>query len=276
MNHRHVLVSLGLAIGGGFVLGPPVQAMQPVDSTPCSHRLISAHEGYRLNADGDTVASQRAAFSVGSNLADTDLWVTTDGYIVEMHDNDVSHSTNGTGLITNKTLAQVRQLRTTRYHEPIPQMVQSLAIPAAHARGRYLQMETKWSFNEKGALQDLNKRIVAAGMVQHVVIYSAYLSQLQKLESIDPHLTTWYKAGSPTSDRRPHRPEWGDAHGNRPHTVARDEIPECGLHGGPRPHRPGDVRELETLRPHRRTGVDDRPAAPSDTRMSRPLRMPER
>ncbi|MDX6298556.1 MAG: hypothetical protein QOI51_2413 [Nocardioidaceae bacterium] len=197
MGHRHLLVCVGLSIGGVLVLGPPAQAMQPVDSTPCSHRLISAHEGYRRYADGDTVASQQAAFGVGSNLADTDLWVTTDGYIVEMHDNDVSHSTNGTGLITNKTLAQVRQLRTTRYHEPIPRMVQSLNIPAAHGHGRYLQMETKWSFNERGAMTDLNNRIVAAGMTYHVVIYSAYLSQLQRLESIDPHLTTWYKAGSP-------------------------------------------------------------------------------
>ncbi|MDX6306964.1 MAG: hypothetical protein QOI06_10 [Nocardioidaceae bacterium] len=194
MKHRHAFITVGLAFGGWLLLAPPAQAMSAPDSTPCGSRLISAHEGYRAIAAGDTVASQRAAFSIGANLADADLWVTEDGHIVEMHDNDVSYSTGGTGLVTQMTLSQVLALRTTKDNDPIPQLSNSLNIRTAHAPGRYLMLETKFSFAKTANLQLLDNEIQAANMVDHVIIYSEYLSQVQYLKQIDPALTVWYKA----------------------------------------------------------------------------------
>jgi glycerophosphoryl diester phosphodiesterase len=156
--------------------------------------LVSAHEGYKLNADGDTVESQQAAFDIGSNIADSDLWVTKDGYIVEMHDNDVSHSTDGTGLVTQMTLAQVLALHTRYHDDPIPQLNDSLAIQTAHEAGRYLMFETKFSFAKPAYLQLLDSEINAAGMVNNVIIYSNYMNQLQALKQMDPALTVYYKA----------------------------------------------------------------------------------
>jgi glycerophosphoryl diester phosphodiesterase len=186
----------GLVMGGGLLAAPTAQAAIPADSTPCTHRLVSAHEGYALHADGDTVASQKAAYNIGSNIADSDLWVTKDGYIVEMHDNDVSFSTNGTGLVTQMTLAQVLALRTKFHDNRIPQLSNSLSIRVAHDPGRYLMFETKFSFAKTANLQLLDNEIQAAGMTAHVIVYSSYLSQVQYLKQIDPALTVWYKADS--------------------------------------------------------------------------------
>jgi glycerophosphoryl diester phosphodiesterase len=183
-----------VVLTAGLITAPSAQAARAADSTPCPLTLISAHEGYNYHADHDTVESQQAAYDIGANVADSDLWVTKDGYIVEMHDNDVSHSTDGTGLVTQMTLAQVLALHTKRWHDNIPQLNDSLSIPGFHEDGRYLQFETKFSFSKTANLDLLDSEINAAGMVDHVIIYSNYLKQVNYLNQIDPALTVWYKS----------------------------------------------------------------------------------
>jgi glycerophosphoryl diester phosphodiesterase len=199
---RYVRASFVTAVvlTGGLFAAPAAQAAHPADSTPCATKLISAHEGYTANADGDTVDSQQAAYDIGANIADSDIWVTKDGYIVEIHDNDVSHSTDGTGFVTEMTLDQVLQLRTKQHHEPVPQLNDSLAIPGFHEPGRYFMFETKYSFADPDYLQLLDNEITAAGMTNNVIIYSAYLKQMHTLKALDPALTVWYKANAGVPD----------------------------------------------------------------------------
>ncbi len=173
------------------------QVRNLADSTPCAKKLISAHEGYRRNADGDTIDSQVAAYNLGANLADTDVWETADLAMVEIHDEDVSHSTTGTGLITQMTIDQWGALRTTQYGEPVPTLEQSLAVPQLSQSGRQLMMETKYEFNKAqrpNALAHLVAKIQASGIdPSHVVIYSEFSYQIQTLEQLYPALITWFK-----------------------------------------------------------------------------------
>lgn len=187
-----VVVSLVVA---GAIAAPVAQATRVIDSKskPCHKTLISAHEGYTKNHDPDTVESQRAAFHVGSNIADSDLWVTKDGYLVEIHSNDVSHTTDGTGLITEMTLDEVLKLRTRHHHERVPQLGDSLAIGKAHKTGRYLMLETKYPFAKEENRQRLVDEITAAHMTDHVIIYSSFLKQVQAIQAMDPDLTVWWK-----------------------------------------------------------------------------------
>ena len=163
------------------------------DATPCPNKLISAHEGFRKNYDGDTIDSQNAAFRIGANIADTDVWVTADSYQVEIHDADVSHSTDGTGLITDMTIDQWSLLRTTQHHEPIPTLEETLALPQLQQPGRFVMIETKYSYQKPGRIEALVAAIQAAGVQTHVIIYSDYLSQVQKVNALDPSIITWAK-----------------------------------------------------------------------------------
>ena len=194
MRVIRTMVVVGLVVGG-IAAAPSAQAVRAIDpnSKPCDKTLISAHEGYTKNNDADTVESQRAAFRVGSNMADSDLWVTKDGYLVEIHDNDVSKTTDGTGLVTEMTLDQILQLRTKHHHEKVPQLGDSLTINKAHKTGRYLMLETKFPFGQEENRQRLVDEITAAGMTDHVVIYSSFLKQAQAIKAMDPGLTVWWK-----------------------------------------------------------------------------------
>src|SRR5690348_7349847 len=141
-RYRRTAKIIGLSLGMCLLTAQVAQATngnsQSQKKAPCTAKMVSSHEGDEDNADGDTVASQKAAFKEGATLADSDLWVTKDGYIIQMHANDVHDSTDGTGLVTEMTLAQILSLRTRHFHDPIPTLDDSLAIPAAHEPGRYL------------------------------------------------------------------------------------------------------------------------------------------
>ena len=191
-----LVVAVGLAITGPTVLSSPAAATRPLDSTPCAARLISAHGGYTAATDADTVQSQIAAYDIGANIADSDIWKTKDNHFVQIHDNDVSYSTDGTGLVTNMTLEQVQALHTTPHQQPVPTLAESLALPQFAEPGRYLMFETKWSMQGNWALKLMDDEIKAAGMSSHVIIYSAYMNQVRYLSTIDPELTLWFKSGS--------------------------------------------------------------------------------
>jgi len=194
MKYIRASFAISILVAGGLLVAPTAQAAHPMDSTPCSKRLISAHEGYTQDADGDTVESQLAAFDIGSNIADSDLWVTKDGYIVQMHDNDVSHSTDGTGLVTQMTLDEILALHTKHFHNAVPQLSDSLALPIAHEAGRYLMFETKFSFAKRANLKLLDQEITDAGMTNNVIIYTSFLNHAKKLKQIDPDLIVWFKS----------------------------------------------------------------------------------
>lgn len=197
MLYRAALTVMGAtALAAAAALSSPAQAMQPLDSTPCAARLISAHGGYTAAADADTVQAQLATYDIGANIADSDIWKTKDNQFVQIHENDVSYSTDGTGLVTNTTLAQVQALHTTPHQQPVPQLADSLALPQFAEPGRYLMFETKWSMQGPWALKLMDDQIKAAGMSSHVIIYSAFINQVQYLSTIDPELTLWLKSGS--------------------------------------------------------------------------------
>lgn len=80
---------------------------------------IQAHQGLMDGVDdSDIILNSVPGFEyAGKNNAfacETDLHSTSDGYIVCMHNATVDATTNGTGAISSKTLAQVRQLKLLR------------------------------------------------------------------------------------------------------------------------------------------------------------------
>jgi glycerophosphoryl diester phosphodiesterase len=195
-----VLAASAVVASLSLIAVPPAQASHRSDASPCTKRLISAHEGFTAHADGDTVESQQAAFRIGANIADSDVWMTDDDYFVEMHDDDVSYSTNGTGLVSQMRLSQILALRTKYWDDPVPTLDDSLAIPVASDAGRWEMFETKFEFENTDYLDWLADAITAAGMTDHVIIYSAYLDQVRYLKQIDPDLTVWFKAETSVPD----------------------------------------------------------------------------
>jgi glycerophosphoryl diester phosphodiesterase len=75
-------------------------------STP----LVIAHQGGDGVWPGDTMVAFEKAVELDVDVLEMDAHITKDGHIVLMHDEEVDRTTNGTGLIEDLTLADLKQL----------------------------------------------------------------------------------------------------------------------------------------------------------------------
>ena len=72
--------------------------------------LVIAHQGGDGVWPGDTMFAFEQAVAIGSDVLEMDAHITKDGEIVLMHDETVDDTTDGTGLIEELTLAEIKQL----------------------------------------------------------------------------------------------------------------------------------------------------------------------
>jgi len=72
--------------------------------------LVIAHQGGDGLWPGDTLFAFGKAVEIGSDVLEMDAHITRDGRIVLMHDEAVDDTTDGTGLIEDLTLAELKRL----------------------------------------------------------------------------------------------------------------------------------------------------------------------
>ena len=72
--------------------------------------LVIAHQGGDGIRPGDTMVAFEHAVQIGADVLEMDAHITRDGQIVLMHDEKVDRTTDGSGLIENLTLDELKQL----------------------------------------------------------------------------------------------------------------------------------------------------------------------
>lgn len=72
---------------------------------------LIAHRGYSGIAPENTLAAARLAGEHGFDACEFDIWPTRDRVWVVMHDDTLDRMTDGTGAISDKTLAEIRALK---------------------------------------------------------------------------------------------------------------------------------------------------------------------
>lgn len=71
---------------------------------------VAAHRGNPIACPENTMVSFRSAAALHPDMMETDVHMTRDGELVIMHDHTVDRTTDGTGLIREMTLAEIRAL----------------------------------------------------------------------------------------------------------------------------------------------------------------------
>jgi len=72
--------------------------------------LVMAHQGGDGVWPGDTMYAFAHAVEIGADVLEMDAHITKDGNIVLMHDEAVDRTTDGSGLIEDLTLAEIKKL----------------------------------------------------------------------------------------------------------------------------------------------------------------------
>lgn len=71
---------------------------------------VAAHRGFSEKYPENTMLAFRKAIALGVDQVETDVRVSRDGKLVLIHDKTVDRTTDGTGLVCEKTLAELQSL----------------------------------------------------------------------------------------------------------------------------------------------------------------------
>jgi glycerophosphoryl diester phosphodiesterase len=100
------IASLAVLAGGA----PAAHAGQPANPWPAKRFLHIAHQGGESEAPSNTMYAFRRAVRLGADMLEMDVHSTADDVLVASHDSTVDRTTNGTGLIREKTYRELRKL----------------------------------------------------------------------------------------------------------------------------------------------------------------------
>ncbi len=105
---KTVLAILFLAFVASVLINPKAEARQYY--VGATRTLVIAHQGGDGVWPGDTMFAFEKAVEIGSDVLEKDAHITKDGQIVLMHDEEVDRTTDGTGLIEELTLDEIKNL----------------------------------------------------------------------------------------------------------------------------------------------------------------------
>ena len=147
--------------------------------------LVVAHRGASAEAPENTLAAYRAAMAHGVQAVECDVRLSADGAVVVMHDPTLERTTDGSGPVAARTLAELRRLDAGRWKAPafagerIPELGEVLDL----VRGRMLLFV---DLKEGRGLEERVARLV--GSRTDVIALAFDPRRIARMRSLLPHV----------------------------------------------------------------------------------------
>jgi glycerophosphoryl diester phosphodiesterase len=223
MKWTAILMSVGVSLQ--IAAPTSLAASEPItqSSLPSSEVKIMnvSHRGASGYAPEHTITAYKMGEQMKGNYIEIDLQMTKDGELIAMHDETVDRTTNGTGLVKNMTLEEIKQLDAgTWFNERYPQYAkkeyEGLQVPTLEevfqtfGRGADYYIETKspevYPGMEEKLLELLEEYKLTGvnGRSSHVIIQSFSRESLLKIHDMDPKIPLvqllWYDSAATITD----------------------------------------------------------------------------
>ena len=154
---------------------------------------VIAHRGFSGRAPENTLFAIREAIAIGADMVEIDVTMTADGHVILLHDETLDRTTSGSGLPTNRTLEEIRQLdagswfSTVFAGEKIPTLSEALRT----VKGRILiNIEIKSEAVDFGVVPRVAALVNEHEMLDQVVVSSFSPEALRLKKITDPAIYT--------------------------------------------------------------------------------------
>lgn len=152
---------------------------------------LMAHRGNRVLCPENTLASFKQALSDGCDILETDLHLSSDDVFMCIHDADLERTTDGTGLVVQKSLEELRQISAGKGFpgfsaERIPTLQELLEIlPSDIALALELKTDR---FLEPETCRRLGELLISSGAFNRTIVLSFSRERLHAIQKILPGL----------------------------------------------------------------------------------------
>ena len=115
-NVTAIIIAI-LAFSGASFSGDRPATIDEFYAPGAGMRVI-AHRGFSSRAPENTLVAIREAIAIGADMAEIDVTLSSDNEIVVIHDETLQRTTNGTGLVSQFTLAELKDLDAGSWFDP--------------------------------------------------------------------------------------------------------------------------------------------------------------
>ena len=155
--------------------------------------LVGGHRGNPAEHPENTLASFRSAIELGVDLIECDVHLSADGELIVIHDHTLDRTTNGSGLVVQHTLSELRDMDAGS-GERLP----TLAEVCALARDRVgLCIETKQiPIPYPGLEEKLIAQLRESEMLDRTAVISFHHGGVRRLKDLEPRLAVGVLEGA--------------------------------------------------------------------------------
>ncbi|MBI4311314.1 MAG: glycerophosphodiester phosphodiesterase [Chloroflexi bacterium] len=156
--------------------------------------LVIAHRGASGEAPENTMAAFELALEQGADVIEMDVHMTADGYPVVIHDDTLERTTNGKGLVRQRTLAELKGMDAGSWsgRQFAGQKVPTLEEVVAWAKGKVpLAIEVKNVPHRYRGIEASVTGVLerARAMLEHEVFSFDHVA-MQRFKTREPGLLT--------------------------------------------------------------------------------------
>ena len=141
--------------------------------------LNIGHRGAKGHVAENTLVSIKKAIDLGADGIEIDVFKCLSGEIVVFHDKSLDKLTNGTGLIEEKTLEELKELRVLDTKEQIPTL---LEVIQSIDEGIFLNIELKGRNTAEGSLELVKRQVTNS---DNILFSSFNWDELKDLRKLD-------------------------------------------------------------------------------------------
>ena len=141
--------------------------------------LIVAHRGASIEEAENTLEAFELAVGAGAGAIEFDVRITADGHAVVLHDPTVDRTTDGAGLVSSQTLAEVRALRITLTNGEVarvPTLAEALELLSGRAAVdveiKNIPGEPDFDADRELAVEAVHRALDEVGFVGDVIVSS--------------------------------------------------------------------------------------------------------
>ncbi|MBE7103604.1 glycerophosphodiester phosphodiesterase [Bacillus cereus] len=164
-----------------------------------NHIKNIAHRGASAYTPEHTIASYKLGQQLKGDYIEIDLQMTKDGHLVAMHDKTLNRTTNGTGLVKEHTLQEIKQLNAgSFFNEKYPNLAKeefkSAKVPTLEeiivtfGRDANYYIETKSPDEYPGMEEKLLEIMNHFQINDKVIIQSFSEESLRKIHSLNANI----------------------------------------------------------------------------------------
>ena len=168
---------------------------------PVEKPRILAHRGSRGEYQDNAAGGFAKCLKSGVTGFEVDIRLTKDGHLVVMHDENVSRTTDGRGIVEEMTLAEIRKCKLVNCSEPVP-TIEEVLKKLSGRDDVLIELEMKSSAATKNGrldeycrkLHETAKRVMKPGTYAFTSFDEDYLKAMKR---VDPAASTGLISGKP-------------------------------------------------------------------------------